>query len=319
VDRENCTVRHVKLCGWTSLNNRQYDPDSCSRCAERYNGAFVNIDHGRTDVAGRFGRVVGGTVVAKLDGLYGDVKYNPMKSITEEILWTIENDPTALGMSHDVDAKVQQRPDGSMLVTEIVKVRSVDIVSEPATTKGLFESMETPLGTSVAAPGTGGVDGGGDGDNGEEALKAQLADLVANAMRTLGPDKVKNVMKHVLGMHAELTAGNEPAQESVKAELVKARADLEAYKIKEQLASKRVLAANLCKTSGLPDVAITETFLNDLVHKDDVAMKESIADRLKIVTVTNGKQNPTPTSGGVNASALTLDAFTALVNGKTQK
>ena len=48
----------------------------------------------------------------------------------------------SVGMSHVVDGRTANRG-GKVVVEEIKKVRSVDVVADPATTRGLFEQQES--------------------------------------------------------------------------------------------------------------------------------------------------------------------------------
>ena len=60
------------------------------------------------------------------------------------ILEAAEKNPTLFGLSHNAEGRTR-RDNGSTLVEEIVRVRSVDLVSDPATTKSLFESEHKPV------------------------------------------------------------------------------------------------------------------------------------------------------------------------------
>jgi hypothetical protein len=53
-------------------------------------------------------------------------------------MWDAENAPENVGFSHNVEAVVKREGE-QVIVEEIVAVRSVDLVADPATTCGLFE------------------------------------------------------------------------------------------------------------------------------------------------------------------------------------
>jgi hypothetical protein len=55
------------------------------------------------------------------------------------MLWDAEKAPENFGFSHNVEAVVRLE-NGAQIVDKIVRVRSVDLVADPATTSGLFES-----------------------------------------------------------------------------------------------------------------------------------------------------------------------------------
>jgi len=73
-------------------------------------------------------------------GLFGDLFYNPKHPLAEQLLWDAEHAPHNVGLSHNVLARTTRRGK-TVAVTEIVSVLSVDLVADPATTRGLFEEQ----------------------------------------------------------------------------------------------------------------------------------------------------------------------------------
>jgi hypothetical protein len=136
------TVPGCKILGFKSRNNRTYTREALIKAAHKYEGVKVNLDHNTgTDprkFSERFGRMI--NVRMQGDGLYGDLQYNPAHPLAEAFRWWIKNDPTAIGLSHNATAEVQNTATGGEIVTEIRDVDSVDLVADPATTQGLFES-----------------------------------------------------------------------------------------------------------------------------------------------------------------------------------
>lgn len=137
------TISGVKIIGTESLNGRRYPIDVLERCQKLYEGALVNINHklgaeGR-DYTDRIGRVV--NVRCESDGLYGDLVYNPHHKDAKSLEWWAENDQKAVGLSHMAQVRSKWTQEGIEEVTDIVKVDSVDLVANPATTKGLLESV----------------------------------------------------------------------------------------------------------------------------------------------------------------------------------
>ena len=84
-------------------------------------------------------------IVAKPDGLYGDFHFNPKHALAEQLCWDAEHAPGNVGFSHDVEAQTS-RKNGRVVVEAIRKVSSVDLVADPATTSGLFESRDAAVG-----------------------------------------------------------------------------------------------------------------------------------------------------------------------------
>jgi hypothetical protein len=284
--------------GRDSRNGATYQWDTCSKQYRLYEGAKVFCHHGSKDTQFPFGRIQ--NVTAKPDGFYGDIKYNPKLPTTEGVLWYIDNDPSAIGMSPDHIVKMEPGPNGSKLYTDIIRVNSVDFVSDPATTKGVFESMN-PDGTfdskgNDARLGTG---GGGEGDQ-TAAFESQLAELFATGVKTLGPEKFRAVAKHLLNAHGVLGEGEGESKETeaLKKENAELKTKLDGYQVLEKVNEQKKLAAKLCKEAQLPDYAVTEHFIDTLAAKDEAAMKLDIADRKKLAQVRESKPiSPDPTAG----------------------
>ena len=144
VDRSRGMIRGVKILGLESKNGRSYLPEAIRRATGLYEGQRVNVDHGKPgdsrSYADRIGTIV--NVSARSDGLFGDLKFNPKHPLAEQLAWDAENSPESVGLSHDVSGKVTRR-NGKATVESIDSVRSVDLVADPATTAGLFESVDS--------------------------------------------------------------------------------------------------------------------------------------------------------------------------------
>jgi hypothetical protein len=131
----------VTVLGLSSRNRRRYTPEAAAGALGLYEGALVNLDHpdrpdGPRSVRDRFGRLVnvrfeGGRVRA-------DLRYNPEHPFAATLEWFAANDPGAIGLSHNAVGEGKEEA-GVFVVRKIVELRSVDLVAEPATTRGLFE------------------------------------------------------------------------------------------------------------------------------------------------------------------------------------
>jgi hypothetical protein len=143
VDRAASVVRGVKIIGTTSKNGRDYPLPVLREARTKYEGAKVNVNHSKDgrNVRGyeeRFGTIQNVRVAA--DGLYGDLHFNPKHAVAEQFLWDAQNFPAAAGFSHNIEGATRTER-GRVFVEEIRKVHSVDLVADPATTCGLFESF----------------------------------------------------------------------------------------------------------------------------------------------------------------------------------
>lgn len=142
VDREKGIIYRVKILGLESANGRRYTQSAVRNAISLYEGKKVYCDHpdkpsdqrGIRDVFGWFENVI-----ADATGLYGDFHLvNPSTELAESVMNAAESKPDLYGFSHNALGE-GDTVDGTFVVGRISEVRSVDLVSEPATTKSLFE------------------------------------------------------------------------------------------------------------------------------------------------------------------------------------
>jgi hypothetical protein len=146
VDREAGVIRGVKVLGLESRNGRSYLPEALQQAAPLYEDAKVNVNHARGNPAGprdyqdRIG-TMRNVALRPGEGLFGDFHFNPKHALAEQLVWDAEHSPENVGFSHNVEARTARQ--GERVVVEaITRVQSVDLVADPATTRGLFESAE---------------------------------------------------------------------------------------------------------------------------------------------------------------------------------
>jgi hypothetical protein len=152
VDAAAGVIRGVKVLGLTSRNGRTYLPAALTEAASLYEEAKVNVNHPKGNPAGprdyqdRIG-TIRGVVMQPGEGLFADFHFNPKHAVAEQLVWDAEHAPENVGFSHNVEARLARR-DGRVVVEAITRVQSVDLVADPATTRGLFETAaqagETP-------------------------------------------------------------------------------------------------------------------------------------------------------------------------------
>ncbi len=149
VDRVRGIIHDVKIVGLVSRNTREskkgrrYTKDCLTAACRLYEGAKVGVGH-RTAGVGRSAADTLGVLRAvrvATDGLRGNLHYLASHPMAERLCEAAEKTPSAFGLSHDV-SKWEGRldSDGVYVVTAIHKVESVDLVANPGTTRGLFES-----------------------------------------------------------------------------------------------------------------------------------------------------------------------------------
>jgi hypothetical protein len=144
VDRGGGVIRGIKVLGLHSRNNREYKPEALARAVGLYEGAKVNVNHPKghplapRDYQERIG-VIRSVQHTPGEGLFADFHFNPKHYLSEQLVWDAEHAPENVGFSHNVQANTSRRGE-TIVVEEILRVQSVDLVADPATTRGLFES-----------------------------------------------------------------------------------------------------------------------------------------------------------------------------------
>lgn len=143
VDRSAMVIRGAKIIGVESRNGRTYSDAALDKLTQFYEGQSVNVDHDRSKpnperkMSDGFGMLR--NVQRRADGVYGDLHYLGEHTLAPVILERAERMPESFGLSHSAEGRVVRKK-GKLIVEDVEAVHSVDIVREPATTKGLFES-----------------------------------------------------------------------------------------------------------------------------------------------------------------------------------
>lgn len=147
VDSTAGVLTGVKLIGLSSRNGRQYRETALELAVPLYEEARVNVNHPKEgplaprDYQDRLGTIRGVEFRAG-EGLFGNLHFNPRHALAEQLVWDAEHNPRNVGFSHNVQARVT-RTDAGLVVEQITRVQSVDLVADPATTDGLFEQAAT--------------------------------------------------------------------------------------------------------------------------------------------------------------------------------
>lgn len=305
VDAAAHVVRGVKVLGFESANGRIYPPAVVKAAVGIYEGRQVNVDHGPKPgaprrVADRFGNIKNVRFVEG-SGLHADLYYNPKHKLAEQIAWAAEHDKGSMGFSHDAllrFADKQQR--GRDVVEEIVSAKSVDLVADPATTRGFFEeeSYMDPATDPTPAAGADPV----------EALLESIASKITAIVKGKDDSKTKmraiaDLLKKQDKLMALLDDGEEtpPADPVAQEQIRQLTAKLQTFEQKEAAAarltaiSEELAAAGLDRTNTLHVSEMFSTMLLKCESKDDRAAL--IKDRAALVGVSRPLPKPvTPTS-----------------------
>jgi hypothetical protein len=319
VDRTAGVIRGVKLIGFESRNNRIYPPKVLKEAVHLYEGAKVNIDHPdrgpgqERKYSDRFGAIKNVRFVEG-QGLYGDFHFNPHHPMTEQVLWDAENNPEALGFSHNATLRLGKPQGGKEVIESIVQIRSMDLVADPATTTSLFESQmdESP---AVVAP-TETVDP-------KSAMKGAFRQMIMAAVDDESLDmkatikKISEIMKSqekLMGGGSSAPATDDDAEEaydkdkkmaeeSYKQTISALTQRLESYEAKEKQAQRlESINTELAKAGLNPQDSrhVSELFSKQLLATESEADRaELIKDRAALL----GTQRRTESQGPVYTPA----------------
>ncbi len=281
VDAATGVIRGVKILGLASRNGRRYSPAALENASPLYEGAKVNINHPKgvpnapRDYQERIGvlRNVVFREGEEAGGLYGDLHYNPRHALAEQLAWDAKHAPENVGLSHNVLAVTARRGDG-LVVESIEKVQSVDLVADPATTRGLFEQASatddlTNDRTAVAL----GAEESTPPDT--TSRSAWLAELSVENLRTQRRDLVEAIL------------------EAANAENASMRADIDRLRAEKSLAERRGRVKTLLAEYELPDpdvdgpasrAIVSDEFLGAVLGAaDDAAMRRIVEQRAALV------------------------------------
>jgi hypothetical protein len=271
VDRESGVIHGVKLLGLESRNGRSYLPDALVSAIPLYEEAKVNVNHPKgnpaspRDYQDRIG-VIRNVSMQTGEGLFGDFCFNPKHALAEQLIWDAEHAPENVGFSHNVEARVGRRGD-RVTVEAITRVQSVDLVADPATTRGLFESATA---SDVLPP--------------AEAATAEPAEEKLVEWKQNHPELLEN-------LRAEQTA-----------EIARLRREVERLTELDAKHEKQTVASRLLREFQLPGPDDADPRAKTIVGKrfyesllsaaDERAMRELVEERAALVRSLNAEGQP---------------------------
>jgi len=151
IDAEAGVVRRVRILGRESENGRRYSDQALTDAARLYEGQRVNFDHPdrRDPTAERsfseFFGVLENVVLDLNNGaVFGDLNYLKTHHSAASFAEAAQRFPRSFGLSHNAEGELK-RDRGTAVVESVSRVHGVDIVTRPATNKGLFESEQTDM------------------------------------------------------------------------------------------------------------------------------------------------------------------------------
>jgi hypothetical protein len=149
VDCDAGVIRGVRVLGRQSRNGREYSDRALAEAAALYQGIGVNLNHPERHETNRERPVEAGfgwleAVEVKADGVYADLHYLRSHPQAAVIVEAAQRNPKRFGLSHNAEGRLVRRGEKNV-VESVEKVRSVDVVQNPATNSGLFESKDKTM------------------------------------------------------------------------------------------------------------------------------------------------------------------------------
>lgn len=143
VDATAGIVRGVRILGRTSKNGRRYSDKALESACRLYSDCKVHINHQREEKGERQFETIFAEIknpVVKGDFVEGDLHYLTKHPIAPQFSEAAEKFPKSFGLSHHAEGTTK-REGKDTIVEDVTAVHSVDLVSDPATNNGLFESV----------------------------------------------------------------------------------------------------------------------------------------------------------------------------------
>ena len=289
-------VHGVKVLGRKSPNSVKgskrtlYSDKALASAAKLYEGLHLYVDHpDRTTpnaprrCRDRFGRLQ--NVQVKHDGVYADHVVPPYHELAEDYLWNAEHDPGAFGFSHNASGTGRIEGD-DFLVEDVPHARSVDLVTEPATTTNLFESRENRMPPEDEKKPEGSTTIPVVEDRKPEADRLTLLEQRFAELLEQGKAKDKKI--------DDLTV------------------ELEGRKRAERV-------EKLLEGAKLPKHAVTPLFKKQLAEAKDEAAEKELLEERKRLAFHQVPGNPAAPSADAGAAIETSDAFLEAVDSTKQR
>jgi len=287
VDRGERLIKNVTLCGKTSKNGRTYSEQALNDAVRLYQHAPFYFDHpteaqlrerkGARSVLDLAGEILNPRRVG--DTVKGDLHILEREPTSSLAFALAEQMPHRAGMSHRGRGTVRPGAHGQADVVEsLAEVFAVELVTDPATTAGLFESVINP----------------------EDAVDFKT--LTAADIKKHRPELIEALLKESNPDAAEMAALARE-NKALKEQL----ADKDAT---EKDSARAALIATKLADAKLPDVLVTEQFRTQLREAPNAAaVSAMIAERKTIAgKVKFGRSAPRSTERDLDERRPTHEA-----------
>lgn len=266
-DDEKLIIRNVTLIGAESLNGYSFSSDFLKWTAENAENVPQYINHPKgeneaRDVQMLFSKVQNARYVESENKVRGDMHLVDTPTIRNEVYPRMKHFKEKIGNSIIAYA-VSEEIEGKEVVTAGESIHSFDLVTDPATTVGLFESIKDDK-----------KSGGRTMPISIEDVKKDKALMEAIAAEILKESEDKKRVEEL-----------EKENKYLKEQSQKDKATIDEYKTKEALEGKRALITKLVAEAKLPEGAASEDWLKLIEEKctDETDIRRMIDDKVNFV------------------------------------
>lgn len=143
VDEAAGVIKSVLVLGTKSRGTGVYTAPVMEEALRQYADKPTFINHTRDGSHPKYESKLGVHRNPRMspEGIRTDFHFNPKHACASQLVWDARNDPKNVGFSHDADCSYRIEG-GKRIVHAIEKVYSIDLVTKPGTTGGMFEEEE---------------------------------------------------------------------------------------------------------------------------------------------------------------------------------
>ena len=197
---ERGLLKNVALVGLVSQNNRRYAVEALRNGYEKYEGAKVFLDHpseANQRSGGRSVRDLAGSIEnARFDGqkIRGDIQL--LSNDAGRLVYDIAtSQPHIAGMSHNILGSYHRDAEtGEQVIDSVEKVTSVDVVTEPATNNGFYESVIEGSNVGLQADEIARLLKSSTLDDGNTVINCESPDESKGTGRTASADEIAKIL-----------------------------------------------------------------------------------------------------------------------------
>ncbi len=252
IDEKSLIIKNTVILGPVSLNKRRYPEDVQKAAVGLFEGVKAYLNHppiGSVDP--RDVRDLIGTHknVRVVEGkMRSDLHLIDNVTVREHVLPIAKSQPNLIGNSIVARVVMERAKDGFEEIKKIMAARSVDLVAEPGTTSGLFES-HTPAAMQ------------------EDTM--DLKTLTVEQLRTERADLIEALLAD--RKHADEVAELKAKTETMAQEATEKDRKLAEYEMKETARVRAQLISDLVASMKAPDAFKYETVEGKKVIKGTLA------------------------------------------------